>query len=104
MSAAMLQSADVAAKTTSATWSRSFRPWRSPSLPQSGVAAAHHPRDVAQATEVAGDHRQRGGQDGLVEDGGEHGQDDRGERDADPGVRSVCHDSKYSYTIFRCKP
>ena len=48
---------------------------------------AHQPRHVAQVAEVAGDGRQTGGEDGLVEDGGEHGQDQGGEPHPHPARR-----------------
>ena len=58
----------------------------------------NHPREVGQAAEVGGDHRQGGGEDGLVEHGGQHREHDRGERDPDrrrPGFECgrLGHDS-----------
>src|SRR6185312_13329647 len=45
---------------------------------RSDDVGADDPRDVAEAAEIAGDHRQGRRKDGLVEDGGKHGQNDRG--------------------------
>ena len=42
-----------------------------------------HPRHVADVPQVAGDHRQPGGEDCLVEHSGQHRKHDRRERDRD---------------------
>jgi hypothetical protein len=45
----------------------------------------HEPGDVAEAAEIGGDGRQRRGQDRLVENRGQHREDQRGERQPDGG-------------------
>ena len=67
-----------------AAWNSLLRPYWSPSLPHSGVAAVvaeqvrgDHPGQVVQPAEVADDRGQRGRDDGLVERGEQHAEHQR---------------------------